>query len=651
MGTAPRRAAWRGALQRSSHRNNYRAYLYVTIDGEDSRSLPEDERGTYAVLTSPDYAPRVEPILIAEGLEPLQRHTAHIEAERGWDQWAIRGFAVGSDVDTRGHDAGIATLLVGAAALLVIAYWLGRPKLSLERFQQMGKAIGERLGATLHLLLALAATLAFWTGAALTWGGAIPNVLRRIGEGPSLLITVLTAGIFYYSHWLVLTLIALSLLFLLIYARPGIGLALMMFFAAYYLLPRELFDRMFSVVEVVSLLTLLAWGLHIVAERREKGWPSLSNLWQQMTALDKAGTAGGIAVLSLTWAEIKGVAITELRQMVIEPMVMYLVLRTMPLDRAERWRIVDVLIVTGVIVAAIGFYQVATGYGAVTAEAGTVRLRSVFFAPNNAALFLGRLIPITAAVVLIGGTRTRQWLYGVAGFVMLAAAILTLSKGGLLLGIPAGLGLVVVLWGGRRALIAVAAGAVLELLALIPLSQHPRFRSLLDFSSGESSSFFRIQLLQSTLRMIADHPITGVGLDQFLYHYRGKYILPSAWQQPDLNQPHNVWLNYWVRLGIVGLIAGVWLQIAFWRMAWRVQSAARGKDKEIRALAVGLMGSMAAFLAHGLVDEVHFVIELAFVFFMTLGLMHTLAQDIAPAEGGAGNGDPHQRPDTAAGGG
>ena len=39
------------------------------------------------------------------------------------------------------------------------------------------------------------------------------------------------------------------------------------------------------------------------------------------------------------------------------------------------------------------------------------------------------------------------------------------------------------------------------LVALIPLSRHPRFQSLFEFEEG--SSFFRVQLWQSALRMIA----------------------------------------------------------------------------------------------------------------------------------------------------
>jgi hypothetical protein len=60
------------------------------------------------------------------------------------------------------------------------------------------------------------------------------------------------------------------------------------------------------------------------------------------------------------------------------------------------------------------------------------------------------------------------------------------------------------------------------------------------------------------------------------------------------------------------------LQVSFWRRALpltkRIQSDAR-------ALALGAMGCMAAFLAHGLVDASFFYIDLAYVFFFDLALI------------------------------
>ena len=47
-------------------------------------------------------------------------------------------------------------------------------------------------------------------------------------------------------------------------------------------------------------------------------------------------------------------------------------------------------------------------------------------------------------------------------------------------------------------------------------------------------------------------------------------------------------------------------------------------SKTIIVVVVGLMGGMAAFLAHGMVDNSYFVIDLAFVFFLMLGLLHQI---------------------------
>jgi hypothetical protein len=72
-------------------RADFRARLYVTVDGRPANALPSDETGTTLVLTSPD--PNDDYITIetiAHDLPPGE-HTVHIKAERGWDQWALNG--------------------------------------------------------------------------------------------------------------------------------------------------------------------------------------------------------------------------------------------------------------------------------------------------------------------------------------------------------------------------------------------------------------------------------------------------------------------------------------------------------------------------------------------------------------------------------
>ena len=143
-----------------------------------------------------------------------------------------------------------------------------------------------------------------------------------------------------------------------------------------------------------------------------------------------------------------------------------------------------------------------------------------------------------------------------------------------------------------------------------------RFRSL------QNESCFRAELGSSSWMMFWDHPWLGVGPDNFLYQYRGRYILPAAWQEPDLSHPHNVFLDYGCRLGLGGLAAALWLQIGFWRQALPLRRLA---DADRRALALGMMGGMVDFLAHGLVDASYFVIDLAFLFFLALAVVQWLA--------------------------
>ena len=112
--------------------------------------------------------------------------------------------------------------------------------------------------------------------------------------------------------------------------------------------------------------------------------------------------------------------------------------------------------------------------------------------------------------------------------------------------------------------------------------------------------------------------LLGVGLDNFLYNYPD-YMREEAAIEPTLSHPHNLALDYATRLGILGVLVLVWLQATFWRNALRLYS--KGSRPSLRLAALALMASMADFLAHGLVDNSYFLIDLAFVFWLTIGLL------------------------------
>jgi hypothetical protein len=68
------------------------------------------------------------------------------------------------------------------------------------------------------------------------------------------------------------------------------------------------------------------------------------------------------------------------------------------------------------------------------------------------------------------------------------------------------------------------------------------------------------------------------------------------------------------------------LHVSFWRHALPLIQRADGDD---RALMLGLAGSMAYTLAHGLVDASYFFVDLAFAFLLALGLVQWLVRSNA----------------------
>ena len=310
----------------------------------------------------------------------------------------------------------------------------------------------------------------------------------------------------------------------------------------------------------------------------------------------------------------------EFRVVVFESALFYFLLRAIPLDKRHLWRIVEALILAAAIVSLIGLYQYFFTSDVITAE-GVRRIHGVYGSPNNLGLFLGRIAPILAAVALFGGSLRRRAIYCLIGLPVALCLYLTYSRGAWLLGLPAAFIFFGLIRGRRTLLIALLVILVIA-LSLLPLIGTERLASLFDTQSG--TTFLRLKLWQGSLNMIRDHPLFGVGLDNFLYQYRTRYVLPEAWEELDLSHPHNIVLDYWTRLGILGVIAIAWLQFAFFKKALRLYRQLA--DRDLKALLLGLMASMVAFLAHGLIDNSYFLVDLAFVFCLTLGVVATMEE-------------------------
>lgn len=609
-------------------RDDYRGYFFPTIDGEPGNALLQGDDGrSYIILTSPDLKPHTDVIPVAHQLI-FGPHIAHLKAELGWDRWALAGFRIGTAPDLRETQAlqalSLAILLGSLLAIVVIGWRISAIGLLAGLASALVARLRQLRGIE-QFLVGGVASIILMLGMFLTWEHGMPAFLRR--DPPGLLIGVLAAGILYLSPSVVVAIAAALFLWFLIYQRLELGLYLSLIWMPFFLLPLELYQYAFAMGEVIVLLTFSAWALQqlkVWAARRKAGTGigirSLAGqIVHRLTILDWGiAIFFGIATVTLLWAAYRGEALREWRTMILEPCLFYVMVRTTIRNRDGIVRLADILIVSAVVTAIIsmGFYF--AGERVIYAEGGTPRMAGVYGSPNNVGLYMERVLPFVVATILLSSNRRRRALALAAGAIMIAAVLLSQSVATILLGIPAGLAVVVLLWNPRKGLVALGAAAVAGLLALIPLTQTTRFANLLDFSSG--TSFFRLKLWQSALRMIADHPIQGLGLDQFLYYYRGTYILPEAWQEPSLSHPHNILLDFWLRLGIGGVFWLIGFQIAFWRSAWRAYRRLP-RTHLLAPVLIGAMGSMAGMLAHGLVDNSVFVVDLSYVFVLLVALV------------------------------
>lgn len=605
-------------------RDDYMAYLYVTVDGEPANALPRNRQGeAFILLTSPSRMPEMNLITVARGL-PDRAHTAEIihRPYNGDDRWPIAGYAVSSPPDTASYDRSLLVCAI-AGGLALFGAVLTALRLPWRRVQPPSP---QTLRHVIQWLIGLATSFLVLVGALLTWGEAIPALLRR--DPPALAITILTAGVAALSPVFVVTLAALAVLFVLIFNRPVLGLMLVVFWSAFFLSTLDLLFRLFATVEVYLGMTVLAVAGRALVEwarRREQG-AGPSRLRVRLTRLDWAVLGFvGIGVLSLTWAEFRSTAIRELRVVILEPAVFYALLRLVRLDRRDMLWLVDAILFTGGAIAAVGLALFVTGESVVEAEEGARRLISVYGSPNGVGLYLGRCLPFAFAFTILPVGSWRRMLAAGSGAIMLLAVLLSQSRGAILLGLPAALVAMILLWQGRRSLAPVGLTVVGIVLALILLSMAlPRLADVFG-----DTAFFRESLWYSSVQLIRERPLTGVGLDQFLYWYRSRYLLPEAWAEPNLSIPHNLLLNHWVSLGILGVLAAAALQGLFWRSLWRTYRRVYRTDRMALALVIALAGSMADFLAHGLVDVGYFSINLAFFFFLSLALMHRTAAGLA----------------------
>ena len=371
-----------------------------------------------------------------------------------------------------------------------------------------------------------------------------------------------------------------------------------------------------SIAEFALLACMAAWtARRVVSFRRGEGADLLGAA--SFSFLVPSLLLVFASLLSVPFSDYQKVSLRELRTVIIEPVLFYfLVLDTMR-GRNYISRMLALFVLLGAVMSIASLYHYFF-IGVTEATGGVKRILAIYHSPNALALFLGRIIPVsfvlTLSYMLRQGSRRPALIYLLAFAAMASVLYLTFSRGAWL---AVGLTIFAILLAfGRPKVIAGALAVFIVALVLLLFLLGDRLLSSAPIVQ-------RIYVWEAAINMIKDYPIMGVGLDNFLYHYPD-YMLPEAWAEPNVSHPHNILLDFWLRLGILGVIVLAASQAVFWTKALKLYRTDIGTEKW---LTLAIMGSMASFLVHGLIDNSFFLIDLAYQFWFLMALLAGLDLD------------------------
>jgi putative inorganic carbon (HCO3(-)) transporter len=206
------------------------------------------------------------------------------------------------------------------------------------------------------------------------------------------------------------------------------------------------------------------------------------------------------------------------------------------------------------------------------------------------------VLVLLAAYALSSGLRAQRWLLPLAALIILA--LIFSQTRNAWAGAIAGTFVLVLMWRPRA--IAFLVAAILIFYIMSPATIKRRFQSGLDPSDPNTRN--RIELFQTSIRLIRDHLWFGVGpknVNSEALRYRGDHNEFPDWMYQHM---HNNILEIAAETGIPGLMLWLWFMA---RLAWDAQRCYRcakggsfsGGEKHRREALMASSAALAAWVA------------------------------------------------------
>ena len=286
-------------------------------------------------------------------------------------------------------------------------------------------------------------------------------------------------------------------------------------------------------------------------------------------------------------------------------------------DEEQLRRIMEALALGAVVVVVYGISQFFVGIDTsqmkwVDGEAFPELTRRVFSTwenPNILAGYLNEAICFVFAFLMAGKERLARFLLGISLLALVGCLLMTYARGAFL-AIAAVIGLYGIFRDWRVLFACVGVGAA-------ALFFEPRLaeRLLSAFTAADTSSEMRLALWESTVAMIFDHPVMGIGWGAYwmVYPQYDFYINDPA---VKIVHAHNMYLHFAAEIGVFGAMAYFWTFFGTLRMALQKRT---GTDF-LQTFRIGAGLALLSVAIGGLTDDVVFNIPTSILLWMLLAL-------------------------------
>jgi len=234
--------------------------------------------------------------------------------------------------------------------------------------------------------------------------------------------------------------------------------------------------------------------------------------------------------------------------------------------------------------------------------------------------YMALVIPGLLAWMLLGKQKLYQRLIGfVALFFMLWSLAISFSRGAYVGTFLGGMFLLFFIsFPQRRRFIYGALGLLLVTVVLLIA-----FVMILSNSFGKDliSRYetipWRLDLWLGCIDMVKDKPLFGHGINTFMRvfdAYRGNYFMAPTYA-------HNCYIQMTAEIGLIGLMGFIWIIVGIFHRSLKAALNGIRENKNLAAMAVGLLSGIFAFLAHSFFDTNFYSLQLSVYLWYMVGVL------------------------------